>query len=198
MSKEIKVENKTKSRWISWEDKFGTRVHLNSQVNKLGVFCSACGNHADNSYNYCPTCGAKMDLEEVKEVYRPLFSGFHQGKHGIQKIFINGEWISGKWVIGDFLGDSTIIPEGQEFEITGNHIRAVNLEAYDVIPETVSQYIGIKDIGNNSLFEKDIVSFNGEYYVVRKECDSLDGEPHEVGPVLCSVNSYYCNLLFNF
>ena len=36
-------------RWVVWTEKF------------LGVFCSECHKLADNKFNYCPNCGAKMD-----------------------------------------------------------------------------------------------------------------------------------------
>jgi hypothetical protein len=31
-----------------------------------GVKCSECGVEGVSSYNYCPSCGAKMDLEDAK------------------------------------------------------------------------------------------------------------------------------------
>lgn len=49
-------------RWLTWEEQFQGRTPR--KKSKLGVFCSACHNHADNMFNYCPNCGAKMDLEE--------------------------------------------------------------------------------------------------------------------------------------
>lgn len=60
--------------WITWSEMFPNRK-LNCSVNwqcegdsatpvrGLGVFCSVCKRCADNRYNYCPNCGAKMDLE---------------------------------------------------------------------------------------------------------------------------------------
>lgn len=48
--------------WLTWEEQFPGRTLRAKSV--LGVFCSACHNHADNMFNYCPNCGAKMDLEE--------------------------------------------------------------------------------------------------------------------------------------
>lgn len=46
-------------RWLTWEEKFPDRKILRKSA--LGVFCSKCGNHADNMSDYCPNCGAKMD-----------------------------------------------------------------------------------------------------------------------------------------
>ena len=48
-------------RWLTWEEQFPGRTPRKKSM--LGVFCSACHNHADNMYNYCPNCGAKMDAD---------------------------------------------------------------------------------------------------------------------------------------
>ena len=44
-------------RWIEWDEFFGRKTGKKN----LGVFCSMCRNHADNNFDYCPNCGAKMD-----------------------------------------------------------------------------------------------------------------------------------------
>lgn len=49
-------------RWLTWEEQFP--AHIPSKKSGLGVFCSTCHKHADNMYDYCPNCGAKMDGEE--------------------------------------------------------------------------------------------------------------------------------------
>lgn len=46
-------------RWLTWEEQFP--AHIPSKKSGLGVFCSTCHKHADNMYDYCPNCGAKMD-----------------------------------------------------------------------------------------------------------------------------------------
>ena len=48
-------------RWLTWEEQFPGRTPRKKSM--LGVFCSACHNHADNMSNYCPHCGAKMDAD---------------------------------------------------------------------------------------------------------------------------------------
>ena len=48
-------------RWLTWEEQFPGRTPR--KKSGLGVFCSACHNHADNMFNYCPNCGAKMDAD---------------------------------------------------------------------------------------------------------------------------------------
>ena len=47
--------------WLTWEEQFPGRTPRKKSM--LGVFCSACHNHADNMSNYCPHCGAKMDAD---------------------------------------------------------------------------------------------------------------------------------------
>ena len=49
----------TRGRWLTWEEKFPEKEAPNK--NNLGVFCTACGLHADNRFMYCPSCGAKME-----------------------------------------------------------------------------------------------------------------------------------------
>lgn len=47
--------------WLTWEEKFPDKSPR--KKNNLGTFCTICGNHADSQFDYCPNCGAKMDLE---------------------------------------------------------------------------------------------------------------------------------------
>ena len=48
-------------RWLSWEEKWKGNAFMNFGKKKLGVICTACGMYADNTFDYCPNCGAKMD-----------------------------------------------------------------------------------------------------------------------------------------
>ena len=49
-------------RWLTWAEKFpDKKIFRNPTLSTIGVFCSRCGNHADNMSDYCPNCGAKMD-----------------------------------------------------------------------------------------------------------------------------------------
>lgn len=51
-----------RGKWLKWEQMFHTTaIHPNQ---KLGVFCSVCKKYADNDFDYCPNCGAKMDCED--------------------------------------------------------------------------------------------------------------------------------------
>ena len=47
------------AKWLTWEEKFPEKEAPNK--NNLGVFCTACGLHADSRFVYCPSCGAKME-----------------------------------------------------------------------------------------------------------------------------------------
>lgn len=46
-------------RWLTWEEMFPGKTP--KKKNNLGVFCSSCKNHADNMFDFCPHCGARMD-----------------------------------------------------------------------------------------------------------------------------------------
>ena len=48
--------------WLTWEEQFPGETP--KKKSRLGVFCSACHNHADNMFDFCPNCGAKMDGED--------------------------------------------------------------------------------------------------------------------------------------
>lgn len=71
---------------------------------------------------------------------------------------------NGEWVFGRLLADDVIVPENQPFEVEGNRIHD-ELMAYVVLPETVSQYTGLKDKHGWLIFENDIVmkrTYNGK------------------------------------
>lgn len=55
------VEPVVHGRWLTWEEQFPGEMP--KKKSRLGVFCSACHNHADNMFDFCPNCGAKMDGE---------------------------------------------------------------------------------------------------------------------------------------
>lgn len=42
--------------WLTWEEMFPGETQ--KKKSNLGVFCSACKNHADNRSAFCPSCGA--------------------------------------------------------------------------------------------------------------------------------------------
>lgn len=55
------VEPVRHGMWLSWEEQFPEKKV--PKKNNIGVFCSVCHNHADNRFDYCPNCGAKMEAE---------------------------------------------------------------------------------------------------------------------------------------
>ena len=46
-------------KWLTWKEQFPKTILNNTET--LGVFCSVCKMYADNDFDYCPNCGAKMD-----------------------------------------------------------------------------------------------------------------------------------------
>lgn len=84
-----------------------------------------------------------------------LFRGFHPDENGPQEITLDGIKIKGRWVQGDFCHPCHIVCEENGDSVLGTN--DVVFSDYDVLPETVGQYIGIDDKNEKNIFDGDIV-----------------------------------------
>lgn len=111
-----------------------------------------------------------------------LFRGFHPDENGPEEITLNGETIKGQWVQGDFCRPCNIV-----FELTGFD-EALQKDGdvffdYNVIPETVGQYIGIYDKNHKDIFEDDILRY-GDLIDYRCFLESIDHPEEYDGAIM--------------
>ena len=102
-----------------------------------------------------------------------LVRGFHADENGPQEITLDGKKIKGEWVQGDFGRPCNIV-----FETIGDNPALGQKDVpiyndYDVIPETVGQYINLDDCDKQKIFEGDVVDItaNDELGVIEFDDD---------------------------
>lgn len=94
-----------------------------------------------------------------------IFRGFYPDENGTRNITIDGKKITGEWIYGSLieLGDRKYICFADEC----HNIMDVGVLSFEVIPETVRQYIGWLDKNKNKIFENDIISYGNSIGVIK-------------------------------
>lgn len=83
-----------------------------------------------------------------------LFKGFHPDENGKDKVFINGEWIKGKWIYGFVSGLLSYFTDNKSGEITKIDSYYMNCY-YDVLASIVGPYTGKDDKNGTKIFGND-------------------------------------------
>lgn len=120
-----------------------------------------------------------------------LFRGFHPCEDGEREVVIYGERIIGRWVYGYPLIDTAKCSLKEKIECQCEHdgTDAVmfvwedalhKYEEYEVLSETIGEYIGVTDINGKKVFEGDIIETECFYIYGVSIFDYFGGHDFEV------------------
>lgn len=120
-----------------------------------------------------------------------LFRGFHPDENGPQEITLDGIKIKGRWVQGDFCHPCHIVCEEIGDSVLGTN--DVVFSDYDVLPETVGQYINLDDCDGQKIFDGDVVDIcaNDEIGEIEYDDDEAKFVVRRDGNILTDFSCYY-------